>query len=73
MQRSEIRLAGDTICRPFAPDGDFRHVPSPGQLNVRICYSVMTREEGKHAAEESLQRGVKRLKQVWLRRESVSL
>jgi hypothetical protein len=47
MPRSEISLAGDTICRPFAPDGEFRHVPSPGQLRLRICQSLMTGEEDK--------------------------
>jgi hypothetical protein len=47
MQRSEIRLAGDTICRPFAPDGEFRHVPSFGQLKLMICHSLMTGEEAK--------------------------
>jgi hypothetical protein len=35
------------MCRPFAPDGEFRHVPSPGQLKVRIGHSIVTGEEDK--------------------------
>jgi hypothetical protein len=37
-------------CRPFAPDGEFRHVPSPGQLKLRIRQSVATWEEVRRRA-----------------------
>jgi hypothetical protein len=49
IQRSEIKLAGGTICRPFAPDGEFRHIPSSGRLKLKICQSIMTRKRSDEA------------------------
>jgi hypothetical protein len=58
--RSEVRLAGDMICRPFAPDGDFRHVPSLGQLEARICHSVVIGEEAQQGVHASFWRGIRK-------------
>ena len=49
VKRLEVRLAGGTICRPFASDGEFRHVPSCGRLEVKICQSIMTRKRPEEA------------------------